>query len=237
MKDGSRFVLIFASTVILASCARPASPPPANRSLSPSCEAALAPGGHSEPIDRTIAALQEQARQSPRKRQTLEQLGYRFITRARLANDPGAYTLVERVATCIDEQHPGDPAALLLRGHALHQLHRFNEAEAVARTLVTKREFVLDYALLGDVLMEQGRLTEAATAYQKMIDLKPFYQSYTRAAHLRWLKGNLDGAIDMMQAAVRAASPRDPESIAWAYSRLAFYQLQRGRLDEAERMI
>ena len=29
--------------------------------------------------------------------------------------------------------------------------------------------------------MEQGRLTEAAAAYQKMIDLKPFYQSYTRA--------------------------------------------------------
>ena len=43
-----------------------------------------------------------------------------------------------------------------------------------------------------------------------MIDLKPFYQSYTRAAHLRWLKGDLDGAVRMMSSAVRAASPRDP---------------------------
>jgi tetratricopeptide (TPR) repeat protein len=84
--------------------------------------------------------------------------------------------------------------------------------------------------------MEQGRLTEAAGAYQKMIDLKPFYQSYTRAAHLRWLKGDLDGAIEMMQAAIRAASPRDPESVAWAYSRLATYELQRGHLAEAERL-
>ena len=97
----------------------------------------------------------------------------------------------------------------------------------------TLREFVLDFGLLGDALMEQGRLAEAAEAYQKMIDLKPFYQSYTRAAHLRWLRGDLDGAIDMMQAAVKAASPRDPESIAWAYSRLAVYELQRGRLAEA----
>ena len=69
-----------------------------------------------------------------------------------------------------------------------------------------------------------------------MIDLKPFYQSYTRAAHLRWLKGDVEGAIEMMQAAVKAASPRDRESVAWAYSRLALYELQRGRLTEAERM-
>ena len=40
-----------------------------------------------------------------------------------------------------------------------------------------------------------------------MIDLKPFYQSYTTRAHLRWLKGDLDGAIEMMNAAVKAAQP------------------------------
>jgi tetratricopeptide (TPR) repeat protein len=84
--------------------------------------------------------------------------------------------------------------------------------------------------------MEQGRIDEAAAAYQKMIDLKPFYQSYTRAAHLRWLKGDIDGAAELMQSAVKAASPRDPESIAWAYTRLAFYELQRQRLAEAARM-
>ena len=115
-------------------------------------------------------------------------------------------------------------------------MHRFKEAEAITRRLVTLREFVLDYGLLGDVLMEQGRLADAAVAYQKMIDLKPFYQSYTRAAHLRWLKGDVEGAIALMQAAVKAASPRDPESIAWAYTRLATYELQRGRFAEAERM-
>ena len=68
---------------------------------------------------------------------------------------------------------------------------------------------MLDYGLLGDVLMEQGRVDEAADAYQKMIDLKPCSQSYTRAAHLRWLKGDLDGAIELMRR-VKSASPRDP---------------------------
>jgi tetratricopeptide (TPR) repeat protein len=37
-----------------------------------------------------------------------------------------------------------------------------------------------------------------------------------------------------MRMAVAAASPRDPESLAWGYSRLAAYEMQAGRLDEAE---
>ena len=92
--------------------------------------------------------------------------------------------------------------------------------------LVARRTVVLDYGLLGDALMEQGRLAEAGAAYQKMLDLKPFYQSYVRAAHLRWLRGDLDGAIGALRLAIGSASPRDPESSAWAWTRLAAYELQ-----------
>ena len=81
--------------------------------------------------------------------------------------------------------------------------------------------------------MEQGRLSEAGEAYQKMLDLKPFYQSYTRAAHLRWLKGDLDGATDASPSAISSASPRDPESSAWAWTRFSAYELQAGRLRDA----
>ena len=49
------------------------------------------------------------------------------------------------------------------------------------------------------------------------------------------MKGDLDGAIELVQKAIAAASPRDPESIAWAYTRLAGYELQRGRLGDAAR--
>lgn len=187
--------------------------------------------------DNDIAKLQEDLREQRAPARAAEQLGYRFISKARLTNDAGFYTVAEQAAACLESIQSADPAALLLRGHVLHQMHRFRDAEAIARRLVTLREFVLDFGLLGDALMEQGRLAEAADAYQKMMDLKPFYQSYVRAAHLRWLKGDLDGAIEMMTAAVKAASPRDPESVAWAYARLATYQLQRGQFAEAERMI
>jgi tetratricopeptide (TPR) repeat protein len=211
--------------------------PPATPAPSDPCVVALAAAPDSRlEVDRTIARLQDEARQQPRARRAVEQLGYQYVARARVHNDAGAYTLAEKAAECLESIDPADPsAALLLRGHALHQMHRFHEAEQIARRLIARRQFALDYGLLGDVLMEQGRVAEAADAYQQMIDLKPFYQSYTRAAHLRWLRGDLDGAVELVGMALAAASPRDGESIAWAYTRLGSYQLQRGNLDDAVR--
>lgn len=222
-----------ALALLLSQACSESRPKTATTTLTRACQVAAAARADDNPA---IAKLQSDLRERRMPARAAEQLGYHYIAKARLTNDAGFYTMAEQSAACLESFEPNDPAALLLRGHALHQMHRFAEAEQIARRLVSLREFVLDYGLLGDVLMEQGRLAEAATAYQKMIDLKPFFQSYTRAAHLRWLKGDLDGAIDLMHSAVRAVSPRDKESVAWAYARLAAYELQRGRLDEAAQM-
>jgi len=218
----------------LAGCARrdqaaaPAPPGP------DACAAALAPGRKAGDLDRAILAAQQDARSASQAGPALERLGYLFVARARVSNDPGDYSLAEKTADCLEARQPGQAAAMLLRGHVLHQLHRFAEAERIARTLVGMRTFPLDYGLLGDVLMEQGRLVEAGDAYQKMLDLKPFFQSYVRAAHLRWLKGDLDGAMKVMRLAIAAASPRDKESSSWAWTRMSAYELQAGRSEAAE---
>ena len=236
MKPRSIALILLVTVIAATAACRPPKAPLIRSDAAPAaCVVALASATQLNETDRDIARLQEQARREPNPKQALEQLGYRYVARARVANDPGDYKLAEQTAECIESTSPDDASALLLRGHVLHQLHRFQEAEQIARRLTARRQFVLDYGLLGDVLMEQGRLTEAAQEYQKMIDLKPFYQSYTRASHLRWLKGDLDGAIELIRKAIAAASPRDPESIAWAYTRLAGYELQHGRLGDAAR--
>jgi tetratricopeptide (TPR) repeat protein len=225
--------LLACASLVAAGCAQTKNRPSAYvSSLSDACTIALAPGAQKTDRDRQIARVQQDAH-GERAALALERLGYLYVSRARVSNDPGDYKLAEMSAACLDSRSPGEPAALLLRGHVLHQLHRFHAAEQIARTLVARRTVVLDYGLLGDTLMEQGRLAEAAAAYQKMIDLKPFYQSYTRASHLRWLKGDLEGAIGAMRMAIESASPRDPESSAWAWTRMAAYELQAGRLDSA----
>jgi tetratricopeptide (TPR) repeat protein len=199
--------------------------------MPPPCAVALAAQNDG---DAEVARLQDRVRQRRAPGLALERLGYRFVARARARDDAWEYFLAEKSAECLDAMQPGTPAALLLRGHVLHQLHRFKEAETIARMLVTRRQFVLDYGLLGDALLDQGRMEEASAAYQKMIDIKPFYQSYVRAAHLRWMKGDVDSAIEVIRLAIDAASPRDRESIAWAWTRLAQYELQRDRLAAAQ---
>ena len=178
MKPRSIALILLVTVIAATAACRPPKAPLIRSDAAPAaCVVALASAAQLNETDRDIARLQEQARREPNPKQALEQLGYRFVARARVANDPGDYKLAEKTAECIESTSPDDASALLLRGHVLHQLHRFHEAEQIARRLTVRRQFVLDYGLLGDVLMEQGRLTEAAQAYQKMIDLKPFYQS------------------------------------------------------------
>src|SRR6185436_16494261 len=107
------------------------------------------------------------------------------------------------------------------------------EAETLARALVSTRERPFDYGVLGDVLIDQGKVREGAAAYQKMIDLRPDLQSYARAAHARWLTGDLNGAIELMKLAVAGSSPNDADAAAWAYTRLSLYQLQQGATKQA----
>jgi tetratricopeptide (TPR) repeat protein len=182
----------------------------------------------SKKIDEEIRTLQAKIKTAGAKRDALYvKLGWLFVEKARTENDPGFYLLANNAAECAEEIDPKNGAdALLLRGHTANALHHFAEAEKIARELVTLREYVLDYALLGDALMEQGRLGDAVTAYQKMIDLKPCLETYCRVAHMRWLKGDPEGAVEIMREAVTAASSRNPEPVAWAYSRLALYELQ-----------
>jgi tetratricopeptide (TPR) repeat protein len=197
------------------------------------CTIALAPHKGNGKIDYYIQKLQQEAQSNLQRTDTMKRLGWAFITKARLSFDPGYYKLGEQCALCIRLKNDDDPDALLLQGHILQSLHKFKEAEPVARKLTTIRNEAFDHGLLGDVLMEQGRLTEAVAAYQRMIGLKPDLQSYTRVAHIRWLKGDLDGAIEVMRMATTSGGPGDPEPTAWAYTRLGMYELQAGDLGRA----
>ena len=198
------------------------------------CALALAPHSGDGAIDQEIIRLQETARVSPDPSRVLEQLGWAYVQKARISYDQGFYKLAEQCANCIESRYPDSADALLLRGHVLFSLHRFKEAEVIARRLAETRSAPFDHGLLGDTLMEQGRLGDAVSAYQRMVDLKPGPQAYTRIAHIRWLKGDLVGALEMMRKAAAALSPRDAESSAWAYTRLALYELQAGSVKNAE---
>ena len=146
---------------------------------------ALTPVEGDGPVEKQIRQLQAKVEEGANRNAFLERLGWAFVAKARLSSDPGFYTLGEQAAKAIMQDAPDDPGALLLLGHILDAQHKFAEAEKIARRLVAQREFVFDYALLGDALMEQGQLSAAVEVYQKMVDLKPCLQTYSRVAHMR----------------------------------------------------
>lgn len=195
---------------------------------------AMSPHAGAHQLDRDIQTAQRRVREASEPRPFLEQLGWLYVAKARQSSDEGFYKLAEHCALALEATEPGNPDALLLRGHVLISLHHFTEAEAIASQLVRQRTLPFDYGLLGDALTEQGRLAEAVAAYQRMVDLRPDLQSYSRVAYMRWLKGDLDGAIDVACLAAGAVSPLDPESASWTLTRLALYYFQAGLVAQAE---
>jgi tetratricopeptide (TPR) repeat protein len=234
MKKATIPLLIGLFVVLGVAAGRRALRPAVKGSAAPepaSCRLVLAPLSGDKPVDREIAHQQSLALGGSSS--ALERLGWTFVKKARLSFDAGFYKLAEQCAACIEAHSSNRAEALLLRAHALQSLHHFAEAESAARELVRLRERPFDYGVLGDVLIDQGKVREGAAAYQKMVDLRPDLQSYARAAHVRWLTGDLDGAIELMKLATAASSPNDPEAGAWVFTRLALYQLQRGNTNSA----
>ena len=228
MKNKIRLAGFVSLIVLVALIASRKTSPPADAEKSAACRLVLAPLNNN---DEEIA--QQQALIRNGSTSGLERLGWIFVKKARLTFDASYYILAEQCAQCMEANGAKGPDTLLLTAHALQSLHRFHEAETIARELVSTRERPFDYGVLGDVLVDQGKVREGAAAYQKMIDLRPDLQSYARAAHVRWLTGDLNGAIELMRLAVSGSSPNDAEAAAWAYTRLSLYQLQQGATKQA----
>ena len=196
-------------------------------------EIVLAPHSGAAAEDTEIARWQERAGARGATAAMFERLGWAYIAKARRTLDAGFHKLAEKTADVIDAQFGATLDSRRLRGHALHNLHRFREAEAVARRLVTEAGSPADFALLSDALVEQGKIAEGVEALQRMVNLKPGVEAFSRMAHVRWLKGDLVGAAAAMEMALRASRADDSETHVWLLTRLAGYALQAGEIERA----
>lgn len=205
--------------LLLLACADPAQPPP--QGLGPdACDIM------STPAPGPLAIERDKVRDDPLGQARLR------IREARLTGDPGFYTLAESALDCALLRSPEDAEAKRLRVHLLIQFHRFAEAEVAAKALLggpTPSATFLDYALYGDALMEQGELDAAGVAYQSGVDIRPGLEMYDRIGWLRWLWGDVPGALEMQALAVSAGSSRDPEPFAWVLTRMGWLHVINGQ--------
>lgn len=224
-----RYLLLpLVATVILASAIL-------WRTMNPSEPAAVAPLAPIE-LAAPAAVTQFEARlqRNPEDVQAYALLGQALLQQVRLTGDSSLYM---RADEAFEEALTRDPAnldALVGKGILAAALHDFEAAidwAEEARTLNPWRAETL--GILVDAYVELGRYDEAVATTQEMVDLKPGLDSYSRVSYIRELHGDVDGAVQAMQAAVDAGVP-GTEPVLWSQVQLANLYLSQGDLAEAE---
>jgi tetratricopeptide (TPR) repeat protein len=190
------------------------------------------------PADVRIRSAQSRIQIAPTDPTGYNLLAAAYSQKARETGDFGLNTKVDEALTRSLQLEPDNYDALKLRSKLLLTYHRFSEALEVARRAQTMRPQDHDvYGALTDALVELGEYDEAVKAAQTMVNLRPGTASYSRVSYLRELHGDLEGAIDAMNTALKTANPQDPENLTWCRVQLANLLMNSGKLSEAEREI
>lgn len=143
--------------------------------------------------------------------------GSDFVRQARAKSEPNLYRNAEACAARALELDPEHPGALRLQGLVLLNDHQFERARDLALRMLAKHsEDALTWGTLSDAQLELGDLSGAIDAAQRMLDIKPNLPGYGRAAHLRWLQGDVAGAKRLYELAIASGTgQKDPEPRAW----------------------
>ncbi len=232
----SPIVLGLIASAALAGCRSAEAP----QTQAPSADRArflalLEPKGTSK-VDQRLRELQGRVQRAPKKVEAWVELGQEWVRKARDEGTPVHYLSSDACAEMALRLSPGDRLALDLRGLALLNDHRFEEARRLAQTVLEKEpEDSRAWGNLSDALLELGRYDEAARAAQRMIDLKPNLPSYSRVAYLLWMRGDLPGAKESARLAMDAGrDQRDPEPLAWVTVQAALIFWHQGDQEGAE---
>ena len=187
-------------------------------------------------VDRSIEALQAVALRQPDKLEAWVALGGAWIQKARDTQKPALYLNAGACADAVLALQPGNRPALALKGLVLMNDHRFEEARALMTTILKRTpDDPVSWGTLSDAQLELGQTKEAVQSAQRMMDLKPNLPSYSRAAHLQFLHGDLAAARESLRLAIDAGNDgRDKEPKAWVLVQAAMLFWQEGDADGAE---
>jgi tetratricopeptide (TPR) repeat protein len=180
-----------------------------------------------------ISKLQARLKNNPDDTYAYAQLGLGLLQQVRESGDLSLYT---RAGKAFQEALTRDPKqldALVGQGIlalALHDFHGALQWADKAWAINPFRAQILGIKVDGQV--ELGRYDETVQTLQKMVDLRPDLDSYSRVSYVRELYGDVDGAIEAMRSAVQTALPGS-ESWAWTLTHLGHLYFNRGELTEA----
>ena len=182
------------------------------------------------PAEGRIAAARAAIEKSPSAPRGYSDLALALARRARETSDPAYYRQADEALDRALAIAPGDFEATKVRAWVRLGQHRFADAYALARDLNKQApDDVMVYGLLTDASVELGRYDEAEKAAQWMLDIRPGnVPGLTRAAYLRELFGDLEGARELMQMALDQTPSSESEDRAWILTQIGHLHLLEG---------
>ena len=191
------------------------------------------------PSQRRVALARQALAKNPDRHETYYALAMALAERARETADPEYYDQAEEAIKKTLQKSPDDLQAKKCLVWIHLGRHEFARALELAQQLNERApDDVLIYGLLTDAHVELGNYDDAEAACQWMLDLRPGnIPGLTRAAYLRELFGDVDGAIDLMMKAYNATPPIEIEHRAWMLTHVGHLFLTVGKLEDAERWL
>ncbi|WP_229370845.1 tetratricopeptide repeat protein [Umezawaea beigongshangensis] len=219
-----------AAALAVGATSAPAPEPPA---------VATVPAAHDErgALFRSADVLRDRLRRLPGDADGWARLGTTYVEIARVTADASYYPRADgALRESLRVRPDGNGAAMLGRGALASALHDFSGARDWAlRAVEVLPGSVEAHGVLADALTQLGDDDGAASAVQRMLDLRPGVAAFTRASYHLELHGDDDGARDVMGRALAAAST--PEEIAFCRYHLGELAFGAGELDEAAEQV
>ena len=180
-----------------------------------------------------ISQAQSLVATSPSEASSYLELAGAFLARKRQTGDAVLLAYAANALDAAEEIEPNAPRVLALRGVLLQEKHEFTKLAALAATLIAADPAdSTGHLLLGDAKLEVGDYDGAITAYEDAMARYPDLRVYSRGAHIRWLHGDVDGALELLEAALDSASS-SREHVAWVLTEVGALFLRRGEVDRA----
>lgn len=191
-------------------------------------------------VFETYYMLKRAINQDPANYRKRIQLAQLFMLEARATGEHGHYYPASlSVLDAILNENPSEDivfGAKSLKASVMLSLHEFKKAKKLAQDAIAINGYnALIYGSLVDAEVELGNYEAAIDMADKMVSIRPDIRSYSRVSYLREIHGDMKGAIEAMQMAVKAGYPGYEET-AWASLILGELLEKEGKINEARKV-
>ena len=189
------------------------------------------------PAEQSMEQAKRLIEKNPKNYEAYNALALALSRRARETSDVKFYAEGEETLQKSFEIAPHNFDGERIHVWLLLGKHEFAAAREEALELSRRMpDDIMVYGFLTDANVELGNYDRAEKAAQLMLNLRPGNSpGVTRAAYLRELFGDVDGALELMNMALASTNPSEFEDMAWILSQMGHLQFSVGNVAEAEK--